>query len=402
MGVEVIEISENWDREPTSVPLRETDVQKMSQERLISAIIRSGLIFPCVVIVAGELWIISLFHHFFMLLNRGEPLRKEWMKMVLTLLISAALFLPMLQTLCFTVFLPGEAENDPIQRSGKVEDRAQALYMARYGSPEHDVFLRAYTVLVDGTQYFCLGGDQMECGSRISFLCYPKSRVIVSFQEEAGENRVEQKTDGRRYSELGVNELLLYAVGLLFGIGIGFLASLVAAKKSMPKDICWIRGEFFYRNGIDLAILTAILTGIAVLLIPALRKITYGELLIPSLLVLLCREIPRSYALDEQTLSVYLFGTIRVQSVTTAAVKRSYLFHTENGSLFVLDQSENDLLSCRTLFDFLGYCRRNRKHLLFLPVAEANLDYARSEFTNCLGSPLKKTGLISTFPLKHE
>ena len=151
-----------------------------------------------------------------------------------------------------------------------------------------------------------------------------------------------------------------------------------------------------------MAILAAILTGIAVLLIPALRKITYGELLIPSLFVLLCREIPRSYALGEQTLSVYLFGALRVRTVATAAVKRSYLFHTENGSLFVLDQSENELLSCRTLFDFLGYCRRNRKQLLFLPVEEANLDYARSAFANCFGSPLKKTGLLSTFPLMRK
>ena len=374
----------------------------MSQEPLISAIIRSGLILPGIVIVVGELLIIRLFHHFFTLVNQGKSLRKECLEMILTLLISALLFLPMLQTLCYTVFLPGEAGNDPIPRSGKVEDRAQALYMARYDSPDHDDFLRAYTVLVDGTQYFCLGGDQLEYGSQISFLCYPKSRVIVSFQEEAGEDRAEQKTDGRRYSELGVKELLLYAVGLLFGVGIGFLASLVTAKKSMPMDVRWIRGEFFYRNGIDLAILAAILTGIAVLLIPALRKITYGELLIPSLFVLLCREIPRSYALGEQTLSVYLFGALRVRTVATAAVKRSYLFHTENGSLFVLDQSENDLLSCKTLFDFLGYCRRNRKQLLFLPVEEATLDYARSVFANCFGCPLKKAGLISTFPLKRK
>ena len=374
----------------------------MSQEPLISAIIRSGLILPGIVIVVGELLIIRLFHHFFTLVNQGKSLRKECLEMILTLLISALLFLPMLQTLCYTVFLPGEAGNDPIPRSGKVEDRAQALYMARYDSPDHDDFLRAYTVLVDGTQYFCLGGDQLEYGSQISFLCYPKSRVIVSFQEEAGEDRAEQKTDGRRYSELGVKELLLYAVGLLFGFGIGFLASLVTARKSMPKDVCWIRGEFFYRNGIDLAILAAILTGIAVLLIPALRKITYGELLIPFLFVLLCREIPRSYALGEQTLSVYLFGALRVRTVATAAVKRSYLFHTENGSLFVLDQSENDLLSCKTLFDFLGYCRRNRKQLLFLPVEEATLDYARSVFANCFGCPLKKAGLISTFPLKRK
>lgn len=374
----------------------------MSQERLICAIIRSGLILPSIVIAVGELLIIRLFHHFFTLVNRGKSLRKEWLEMILTLLISAVLFLPMLQTLCYTVFLPGEAGNDPIPRSGKVEDQTQALYMARYDSPEPADFLRAYIVLVDGTQYFCLGGDQLEYGSQISFLCYPKSRVIVSFQGKAGEDRAEQKTDGRRYSELGVKELLLYAVGLLLGVGISFLASLVTAKKSVPKDDVWIRGEFFYRNGIDLAILTAILTGIAALLIPAFQKITFGELLIPSLLVLLFREIPRSYALDKQTLSVYLFGALRVRSVATADVKRSYLFHTENGNLFVLDQSENDLLSCRTLFDFLGYCRRNRKQLLFLPVAEANLDYARSEFANCFGSPLKKNGVISTFPLKRE
>ena len=68
----------------------------------------------------------------------------------------------------------------------------------------------------------------------------------------------------------------------------------------------------------------------------------------------------------------------------------------------MLDQSENDLFSCKTLFDFLGYCRRNRKQLLFLPVEEANLDYARSVFANCFGSPLKKTGLLSTFPLMRK
>ena len=374
----------------------------VNYEYMVSAIIKSGFYVPIAVIAIEEVLNSILFFRLFSQANRRNPLHKEWLMVILALLVSAGLFLPMLQTLCYTVFLPRESDNQPKSGKGNVEGRAQLLYMARYNSVNNAEPLRAYSILVDGTQYFCLGGDQLEYGSQISFLYYPKSRVIVSFQEEKREKKAEYSTSEYGYSKLGLKELLLFAAGILLSISSGFLASLVTAKKVLPRDVCWINGEFFYRNGIELILFMGILTVLAVLLIQELRRIPFIVLMIPIFLVMLIRDIPRSYALNKQTLSVYLFGVLQIRSVATASVQKIYLFHTEEGSLFVLDQTENELLSCKTMFDFIGYCQRNRKKMLFLPISEAHLKYAYCEFATCFGDPLRRNGLRATFPLWHE
>ncbi len=372
----------------------------MSYEQQTAGMIRSGLVLPAIVIAVCVLSNILLFRRLFMRVNERKPLREIWLGAALSLLVSLTLMLPMLQTLCYTAFLPGELGSQPLFGSGTVEGNEPFLYAARYHAPGSDKISRAGCIVIDEKKYFCLGSDELACGDQISFRYYPKSRVIVSFHLDEVTGEGDRQASGNRYAKLSEKEPILFTVIFLASAACGFLLAVGAAGKALPKNASWISGQMFYRNGLELSFLTAILTGLAVLLIPALRNVPFIVLLIPLLLVQLIRDIPLNYALTEKTLSVYLLRSIRIRSIPIDAVQGFFLFKTEEGSLFILDLSGHELLSCKTLFDFLRYCRKNRKRVLFLPLAESLTDYACAEFFDRFGRPQTKSGLLSTFPLR--
>ena len=281
-----------------------------------------------------------------------------------------------------------------------MEENAPFLYRARYHMSGSDEIFRSSCVTVDGAKYFCLNAETLVCGDQITFLYYPKSRVIVSFQSDKASHEARQPAGSPKYARLTIKEPLLSAAVFLLSAVFGFLLSARAAKKALPKEGCWIRGQLFYRNGLELWILTAFLSLLAALLIPAFRDVPFIILLIPLILIQLIRDIPLSYVLTERTLSVYLFNSIRIRSAAVDSVRSVLLFQTEEGSLFVLDLSDQEMLSCKTFFAFLRYCRKNRKRLLFLPVAESLTEYACAEISDRFGSPQRKAGLLSAFPLR--
>ena len=365
----------------------------------LNAILQPGFLFPVLVVSFVLLLDIAQFYRLFSRGSRGLPLRSTAFGAVLALSLSAALFLPMFQTLVHTVFLPGESDTEPISAQGIVEERAPLLYLARYYTAGSDEIQRASRLRVDGTNYLCLGAEQLGPGDRILFSFYPKSRVILSFQREGGEITSGQSRGDPGYARLGAAEILLFATAILFSVVCGLLLALASARKELPKNACWILGDLLYRNGIDLFFITMFFALLAAPLIPSLRSVPFGMLCAPAILVSVLREVRVYYAMDEQCLSVYLFGALRVRTVDIQAVRKACLFHSENGGLLALDCTEGDMLACKTFWAFLQYRLRAGKDLLLLPIKEHMYDYARAEFVDRFDMMEKKTRLTSDFPL---
>ena len=192
---------------------------------------------------------------------------------------------------------------------------------------------------------------------------------------------------------------LYNAIGTASMLCAFLLATLTRWKEKRP-GFTWIRGTFFYRNGIELFLFVIISSFLSWVFIPALHELLYIELLIPTILVCEIRELPLSFAVDDTTLSKYVLANIRLQEIPLHEIHRISLFHTDSGSLIAIERTGADLFSCRSFVSFIRYRIRHRKALAFLPIDPELEEYARSVLSEAFhGTIQKKGGILFVFPL---
>ena len=192
----------------------------------------------------------------------------------------------------------------------------------------------------------------------------------------------------------------LYNVIGIASMLLSFLLAALTKWKAGRPGFVWIRGTFFYRNGIDLFFFVSAVSFLSWVFIPVLKELLFIELLIPTILVCEIREFSLSFAVDDSSLSKYMLANIRLQEIPLHEIHRISLFHTESGSLIAIELAGADLFSCRSFISFIRYRLRHRKMLAFLPIDPELEEYACSVLLEAFpGTIQKRGGILSVFPL---
>jgi len=355
---------------------------------------------PIVVISLVLIILALLFSKVFLCVFRKQSTRKALTEALLFALVSACFVVPELQTLRFCIFLPFEEASSIGSGSGLVTSVEPCLYHTKYYKGEGNDSSRAYIITVDGTEYFCLDADSVACGDMIKFSFYPKSKVIVSFilQNEALPSaRTEIK--GRSintHSDLPYKELLLCAEMYFLCSTIGLLVALPSKHNSKTEGAVWIKGEFLYGNGAVLIPAVFVLSLILGSFVPALKKLNYIVILLPTIILVVARDIPLSFAISDTVLSKYFFGTICLREVNLSDIRKVTLFESRTGNLIAVELRDADLLQCKTLLSFIGYGLRNRKKLMLLPISKGSEDYAEQILASQLNREIYRTKVRAT------
>ena len=342
--------------------------------------------FPAAVVLVSVLANMFAFRELWLLHMLRKKRRRQLLLLVMILAVGVGLLYPVFQTLRFGIFLPLEQPTDIVSREGVVESVEACRYSPRYYLDDTGSISRPYLVTIDGNQYFCAAGDRLKPGDHVSFSCYAMSRMIVSCQSLDQSQAGGGGLQGASFDHWAA---LLSLAFLGASALLGYYLASVRFRSMNEENSTTLPGDFLFENGVGAIIFTILGLSIAWSLVPFIRHLKYGILILPYFAVILIRQISISYEIGERRADVMLFGWLRIRSYDLSSVVRVVCGSGTFGGAMILLKNDADEEICRSVWTLLLYRVMHWKQLIFLPIKTADEAFARELFSEKLGMEVK-------------